>query len=100
MALMFCTPPATIVLHAAGDDQGAAHDRLAAKWTDGAGVGGQGATPVEARADAYRGTVIVEPLDAARGVESGVLATGQILGAGQAVLDMATAYAKQRVQFA
>ncbi len=46
------------------------------------------------------GDVIAHSVDAGRAFEVGALATAaQILGAGGALLDMATTYAKQRVQF-
>ncbi|MDT4974395.1 MAG: hypothetical protein QOG98_153, partial [Pseudonocardiales bacterium] len=46
------------------------------------------------------GDVIADSVDVARAFEFGALATAaQILGAGTALLDLATSYAKQRVQF-
>ncbi|MDT4935608.1 MAG: hypothetical protein QOK11_3500 [Pseudonocardiales bacterium] len=46
------------------------------------------------------GTVIAEGVDAVRAFELGALATAaQILGAGEALLDKARTYARQRVQF-
>lgn len=51
-------------------------------------------------AEVSGGNLVAEPTDAARGFELGALATAaQILGAGHAVLQMATTYAGQRVQF-
>jgi alkylation response protein AidB-like acyl-CoA dehydrogenase len=51
-------------------------------------------------AEVTAGDVIAESVDVAGAFELGVLATAaQILGAGTALLELATSYAKQRVQF-